>query len=54
MCRGAAGVHDTLGDALVVEMSDLLPQVEVLEQRRAPAGLQRVVGIGDPQTLRGG
>ena len=31
---GAAGVHDPLGDALVVEVEDLLPQREVLEQRR--------------------
>ena len=29
----AAGVHDALGDALVVEVEDLLAEVEVLEQR---------------------
>ena len=52
---GAAGVHDPLGDALVVEVHDLLAEVEVLEQRRAPlAGRQRVVGVVDPQALRGG
>ena len=31
---GAAGVDDPLGDALVVEVHDLLAEVEVLEQRR--------------------
>ena len=31
----AAGVDDALGDALVVEVEDLLAEVEVLEQRRA-------------------
>ena len=30
--RGAAGVHDPLRDALVIEVRDLLPQVEVLEK----------------------
>jgi hypothetical protein len=50
----SAGVHDALGDALVVEMADLLPQVEVLESDRAArAGLERVVGVRDPDTLRG-
>ena len=49
---GAAGVHHALRDALVVEVGDLLPQVEVLQQRRAArARLQRVVGVGQPQTL---
>ena len=52
---GAAGVHDPLRDPLVVEVGDLLAQVEVLQQRRAAlAGLQRVVGVGQPQPLRGG
>ena len=31
----AAGVDDPLGDALVVEVEDLLAEVEVLQQRRA-------------------
>jgi len=31
---GGARVHDALGNALVVEMRDLFPQVEVLEKRR--------------------
>jgi hypothetical protein len=33
--RGAAGMHDPLGDALVIEAGDLLPEVEVLQQGRA-------------------
>ena len=46
---GAARVHDALGDALMVEVGDLLPQVEILEKRRTPvAGLERVVGVGQP------
>ena len=52
---GAAGVHHPLRDALVVEVGDLLPEVEVLQQRRAAgAGLQRVVGVRQPQALRRG
>ena len=52
---GAAGVDDALGDALVVEVGDLLAEVEVLQQGRpALAGLQRVIGVGQPQALRGG
>ena len=47
--RGAAGVHHPLRDPLVVEGVDLLAEVEVLEQDgAAPAGLQRVVGVGEP------
>ena len=35
-------MHDALGDALVVEVEDLLAQDEVFEQRRAArAGLER-------------
>ena len=49
---GAACVHHPLGDALVVEVRDLLAQVVVLQQRRAAlARLQRVVGVAQPQTL---
>ncbi len=52
---GAAGVHDPLGDALVVEVHDLLAQVVVLQQRRTPpARLERVVGVAQPGTGRGG
>ena len=55
VCAVAAGVDDTLGDALVVEVEDLLPEVEVLEQRRtALAGSQRVLVIGDRHALLGG
>ena len=54
MRAGAAGVHHPLGDALVVEVGDLLAQVVVLQQRRpARAGLQRVVGVAQPHALRG-
>jgi hypothetical protein len=43
---GAAGVHDALGDALVVEVGDLLAEDEVFEQgRAAQAGLQRVLVV---------
>ena len=37
VCAVAAGVHHPLGDPLVVEVEDLLPEVEVLQQRRARA-----------------
>ena len=46
--RRAARVHHALGDALVVEVGDLLAQDEVLEQRRpAQARLERVLVVGD-------
>ena len=39
----------------MVEMGDLLAQMEILQQGRAPAaGLQGVVGVGESQALRGG
>ena len=45
---GAAGVHDPLGDALVVEVGDLLPEDEVLQERgTAQSGLERVLVVGD-------
>jgi hypothetical protein len=48
-------MNDALGNALVIEVGDLFPEVEVLQQGRpALAGLQRVVGVGQPQALRGG
>ena len=48
----AAGVDDPLGDALVVEVEDLLAEVEVLEQRRAAlADPQRVLVVGDRDAL---
>ena len=53
--RGAAGVHRTLRDALVVEVHDLLPQVVILQQRRAACPrLQGVVGVVQPRALGGG
>ena len=49
---GTAGVHHPLRDALMVEVGDLLPQVEVLQQRGARgAGLERVIGVRQAQTL---
>jgi hypothetical protein len=51
----AAGVHHPLGDPLVVEVEDLLPQVEVLQQRRAAVpGPQRVLVVADHHALLGG
>ena len=51
----AAGVDDPLGDALVVEVEDLLPEVEVFQQRRAAGtGLERVLVVGDRDALLGG
>ena len=48
-------MDDALGDALVVEVRDLLAQVVVLEQRRpALTGLQRVLGVAEPDPLGGG
>ncbi len=35
MGAGAAGVHDALGDALVIEVRNFFPQDEVFEERRA-------------------
>ena len=50
----AAGVHDPLGDALVVEVEELLPEVEVLEQAGSTlAGAQRALVVGDRDALLG-
>ena len=50
-----AGVDDPLGDALVVEVEDLLAEVEVLQQRRpARPDPQRVLVVGDRHALLGG
>lgn len=55
MCGRAAGVHHPLGDPFVVEVGDLLPQVVVLQQHRAPrAGLEGMVGVGKAVALGGG
>ena len=48
----AAGVDHALGDALVVEVEDLLPEVGVLEERRARlADAQRVLIVADGNAL---
>jgi precorrin-3B methylase len=45
-------VDHSLRDPLVIEVSDLLPGMEVLQQRRtAFARGQRVVGVVDPNAL---
>ena len=55
VCAVATGVHDTLGDPLVIEVEDLLAEVEVLEQRRPPlADPQRVLVVRDRHALLGG
>ena len=49
-----ACVHHALGDALVVEVHDLLAEMEVVHQRRAPhTGLQRVVRVRQAHTEAG-
>ncbi len=46
--RRATRVHDALGDALVVEVRELVPQDEVFQQHRAAqAVLQGVLVVGD-------
>ena len=53
--RGPARVDDPLRDSLVVEVSDLLAEVEILKQRRpALPSLERVLIVPDRQTLIGG
>src|SRR5690606_3795839 len=55
MGPGTTGVHDALGNALMVEVGDLLAENEVLEQRRsADPRLERGLVIGDQHTLIGG
>jgi hypothetical protein len=50
-----AGMHDTLGYALMVEVKKLLTEMKVLEQRwSAVADLERVLIIADGDTLLGG
>jgi hypothetical protein len=52
-CR-AAGMDDTLGNALVVEMVELLAEDEIFHQRRTTlARLQRIVVVGDPGAVIG-
>src|SRR5690606_6819548 len=48
-------VHDPLGDALVIEVEDLLAEMEVFEQgRAAQAELEGVLIVGDWGALLGG
>ena len=51
----ALGVDHPLGDALAVEVGELVDQVEVLEQQRAhrPNALE-VMGVGHGGSIRGG
>ncbi len=50
----AARMHDALGNALVVEVEDLLAEMKVLDQRRtARADLQRVLIVRDRSALCG-
>ena len=50
----AAGMDDALGNALVVEVRDLLAQDEILEQRRAArTARERILVVGDRRALVG-
>ena len=52
MSAEAAGMDDPLGDALVVEVEDLLAEVEVFQQRRAAgADPERVLVVRDRDAL---
>ena len=47
-------MDDALGDALMVEVLDLLAQHEILKQRRATsAGLQRILVVADGHAMIG-
>ena len=51
----AAGMHHALGNALVVEVEDLLAEMAVLEQCRATGPLlERILVVGDGMALRVG
>jgi hypothetical protein len=53
--RGASCVYDPFRNPLVVEVSDLFAEVEILEQRRSPlAGLERMIGVWQADALGGG
>ncbi len=55
MGTGPPSVHHPLGDPLVIEVGDLLPQVVVLEERgSARVGPQGVVGVLHRGALAGG
>ncbi|MPN00938.1 hypothetical protein SDC9_148136 [bioreactor metagenome] len=52
VCARPASMDDSLGNALVVEMRDLLAQDEVFQQRRpTPIGTQRILVVGDGNAL---
>jgi hypothetical protein len=52
---GSARVDDALGNALVVEVGDLLAEVMILQEDRAAGpGLQRMVRVAKPRPLGGG
>ncbi len=52
--RGTAGMHDALGNALMVEVGDLLAHDEIFEQRGpTAAGLEGVLVVGDLHALIG-
>ncbi len=54
MCRGAAGVNDTLRNTLMVKVRDLFTHDEVFEQRwAAAADFQCVLVIGNLDTVIG-
>ena len=54
MRGGAAGMDDALGNALVIEMRDLLAHQDVFEQRRAAhVRLQRILVVADGHALVG-
>ena len=47
-------MHDALGDALVIEVGDLLAEDEVFEQRRtARRGAQRILVVREGHALVG-
>ena len=51
----ASSVNDPLGDALVVEVEDLLPKMKIFQQGRpSRADPQRVLIIRDQDALLGG
>ena len=48
----AAGMDDALGNALVIEVEDLLAKMEIFQQRRAAApDPERVLVVGDRNAL---
>ena len=52
MRTGPAGVHDSLGDALVVEVRNFFAQYEIFEQRGSSrAGLERILIIRNRRAL---